>query len=289
MGELRERRRLTLPVAAGFFGMVVPVSIFLLFNAGHSSAHGWGVAMSTDTAFALAMLALVGRRFPDRLRAFLLTVSVVDDVLALCVIALCTASNAVDAFRCLGFFAVILVVRAAGVRAGAVYFLLGSAARLRWGESGVDPVVVGLALGLLTFAYPAARGDLERATDLFRLFREQPTAQLARDAQIGLRAAVSPNFRLQRVWQPWTSYAIVPLFALANAGIHVDSAFLTSAYGSPITLGIIFGYLVGKPVGVVGGSLLVTKLSGGRLRPPVAGRPSRVVAQSPASASPSRC
>jgi Na+/H+ antiporter NhaA len=271
MGELRERRRLTLPVAAGVFGMVVPVSIFLLFNAGHGSAHGWGVAMSTDTAFALGMLALVGRRFPDRLRAFLLTVSVVDDVLALCVIAFVYSTNvAVDALLvALGFFAVILAVRAAGVRAGAVYFLLGLATWVAMFESGVDPVVVGLALGLLTFAYPAARGDLERATDLFRLFREQPTAQLARDAQIGLRAAISPNFRLQRVWQPWTSYAIVPLFALANAGIHVDSAFLTSAYGSPITLGIIFGYLVGKPVGVVGGALLVTKLSGGRLRPPV--------------------
>jgi Na+/H+ antiporter NhaA len=271
MGELRERRRLTLPVAAGFFGMVVPVSIFLLFNAGHSSAHGWGVAMSTDTAFALGMLALVGRRFPDRLRAFLLTVSVVDDVLALCVIALVYSSNVKpDALLvAFVFFAMILVVRAAGVRAGAVYFLLGLVTWVAMYESGVDPVVVGLALGLLTFAYPAARGDLERATDLFRLFREQPTAQLARDAQIGLRAAVSPNFRLQRVWQPWTSYAIVPLFALANAGIHVDSAFLTSSYGSPITLGIIFGYLIGKPVGVVGGSLLVTKLSGGRLRPPV--------------------
>jgi Na+/H+ antiporter NhaA len=271
MGELRERRRLTLPVAAGVFGMVVPVSIFLLFNAGHGSAHGWGVAMSTDTAFALGMLALVGRRFPDRLRAFLLTVSVVDDVLALCVIAFVYSTNvAVDALLvALGFFAVIFAVRAAGVRAGAVYFLLGLATWVAMFESGVDPVVVGLALGLLTFAYPAARGDLERATDLFRLFREQPTAQLARDAQIGLRAAISPNFRLQRVWQPWTSYAIVPLFALANAGIHVDSAFLTSAYGSPITLGIIFGYLVGKPVGVVGGALLVTKLSGGRLRPPV--------------------
>jgi Na+/H+ antiporter NhaA len=271
MGELRERRRLTLPVAAGFFGMVVPVSIFLLFNAGRSSAHGWGVAMSTDTAFALGMLALVGRRFPDRLRAFLLTVSVVDDVLALCVIALVYSSNVEpDALLvAFVFFAMILVVRAAGVRAGVVYFLLGLVTWVAMFKSGVDPVVVGLAIGLLTFAYPAARGDLERATDLFRLFREQPTAQLARDAQIGLRAAVSPNFRLQRVWQPWTSYAIVPLFALANAGIHVDSAFLTSAYGSPITLGIIFGYLLGKPIGVVGGSLLVTKLSGGRLRPPV--------------------
>jgi Na+/H+ antiporter NhaA len=271
MGELRERRRLTLPVASGVLGMVVPVSIFLLFNAGHHSARGWGVAMSTDTAFALGMLALVGRRFPDRLRAFLLTVSVVDNLLALCVIAFAYSTNvAADALLvALGLFAVILAVRSAGVRVGAVYFVLGLATWVAMFKSGVDPVVVGLVLGLMTFAYPAARTDLERASDLFRLFREQPTAQLARDAQIGLRTAISPNFRLQRIWQPWTSYAIVPLFALANAGIHVDHAFLTSAYGSPITLGIIFGYLIGKPVGVVGGALLVTKISGGRLRPPV--------------------
>jgi protein-disulfide isomerase len=124
-------------------------------------------------------------------------------------------------------------------------------------------------MGLLTFAYPAARTDLERASDLFRLFREQPTAQLARDAQFGLKAAISPNFRLQQLWHPWTSYAIVPLFALANAGIEVNSGFLRSAYTSPITLGIIFGYVLGKPVGVVGGAWLVTKLSRGRLRPPI--------------------
>src|SRR5579864_8653598 len=93
MGELRDRRRVTLPVAAGFFGMVVPVAIFLAFNAGRSSAHGWGVAMSTDTAFALGMLALVGKRFPLRLRAFMLTVSVSDDLLALAVIATVYASN----------------------------------------------------------------------------------------------------------------------------------------------------------------------------------------------------
>ena len=124
-------------------------------------------------------------------------------------------------------------------------------------------------MGLVTYAAPAARSDLERATDLFKLFREQPTSELAREARLGLESAVSPNERLQQLWHPWTSYAIVPLFALANAGIAIDGDFLSSAYRSPVTLGIIAGYVLGKPIGVVGVSWLTTKLSRGRLRPPV--------------------
>jgi Na+/H+ antiporter NhaA len=271
MGELRERRRFTVPLLAGVAGMAVPASIFVLINAGHSTAHGWGVAMSTDTAFALGMLAIVGPRFPDRLRAFMLTVSVVDDLLALCVIAFVYSTHvAVGALAAaIAIFAVILVVRATGVRRGAVYALLGLAAWVALQRSGVDPIVIGLALGLLTYAYPASRSDLERATDLFRSFREQPTPELAREAQVGLTAAISPNLRLQELYSPWASYVIVPLFGLANAGVHLSGSFLMHAYGSRVTLGIIVAYLVGKPVGVTGSALLVTKLSKGRLRPPV--------------------
>ena len=161
----------------------MPVAIFLAVNAGHSSAHGWGVAMSTDTAFALGMLALVGPRFPDRLRAFMLTVVVVDDVVALVVIATVYSGHlALTALLvAVVIVGVILVARQAGVRIGLVYAVLGAAAWVALFKSGVDPVVVGLVMGLLTYAYPAARGDLERATDLFRLFREQPTPELERD------------------------------------------------------------------------------------------------------------
>ena len=276
MGELRERRRFAIPLLAGLGGMIVPIAIFLAFNAGRASAHGWGTAMSTDTAFALGLLALVGSHFPSRLRAFLLTVSVVDDVAALGVIALFYSAN-VDRRALLiavGIFAVILVVRTVRIHYGfnyygLVYFLLGAAMWVALFESGVDPVVVGLVAGLLTFAYPAARGDLERASDLFRTFREQPTPELARSARLGLAAAISPNERLQQLYHPWTSYVIVPLFALANAGIAIDAGFLKDAYTSPITLGILFGYLLGKPVGIVGGAFLVTKLTRGKVRPPV--------------------
>src|SRR6266542_554352 len=153
----------------------------MAFNAGRSSAHGWGIAMSTDTAFALGLLALVGPRFPDRLRVGLL-------------------------------------------------------------KSGVEPVVIGLVIGLLVYAFPAPRSSLERATERFREFREQPTAELARSATAELRAATSRNELLQHLYHPWTSYVIVPLFALANAGIGINGSFLGRGFTSPITLGILVGY-----------------------------------------------
>ena len=271
IGELRERRRVTLPLLAGLGGMVGAVAVYLAVNGGRSSAQGWGVAMSTDTAFALGMLALVGPRFPGRLRTFMLTVVVVDDIVALAVIATVYATDlaAGALLIAIGLFALVPLASRLGVRSGVVYLVLAAAAWVALLESGVDPVVIGLAMGLVTYATPAARSDLERATDLFRLFREQPTPELARSARAGLESAVSPNERLQNTFHPWTSYAIVPLFALANAGIAIDGAFLERAASSPITLGIVLGYVVGKPLGVLGTSWLVTMLSRGRLRPPV--------------------
>ncbi len=270
-GELRQRRRLTLPVLTGLGGMIVPIGIYLAANAGQPSAHGWGTAMSTDTAFALGMLALVGRRLPDRVRTYLLTFSVVDDLAALIVIAVVYSEQVQMTALLTGIalLAVVLAVRVAGVRLGPLYFLLGLAAWVAFVKSGVDPVVVGLIMGLLTFAYPASRSDLERASDLFRLFREQPTPELAQSAREGVRVAISPNERLQQLYHPWTSYLIVPLFALANAGVVIDGSLLARAFTSPVTLGILFGYVLGKPLGTTGTAWLVTTVSRGRIRPPV--------------------
>jgi Na+/H+ antiporter NhaA len=271
LGELRERRRFALPLLAGLGGMLVPVGIYLAINAGHSSTHGWGTAMSTDTAFALGVLTLVGPQLSGRLRAFMLTVAVVDDVVALLVIATVFTSNVSfpGLAAAAGLLVVVLVFRYLGSRRGLLYAVLGAAMWVAVFKSGVDPVIVGLVMGLLTYAYPAARVDLERATDLFRLFREQPTPELARSAQVGLETAISPNERLQHLYHPWSSYVIVPLFALGNAGIHIDGAFLGRAFTSPVTLGILVAYVAGKPVGIIGASALATRLSGGRLRLPV--------------------
>ncbi len=271
MGELRQRTRVALPVLAGIGGMIVPVAIYLVANAGSGSAHGWGAAMSTDTAFALGVLALVGPRLPDRLRSFVLTVAVVDDLVALVVIAV-AYNNDLQLMALLvglAILAAVAVVRVSRVHRGPVYVVLGVAAWIALFKSGVDPVAVGMVMGLLTYASPPTRSDLERATDLFRLFREQPTPELARSARGGVVEAISPNVRLQQLYHPWTSYVIVPLFAFSNAGVVISGDFLSRAYTSPITLGILFGYVLGKPVGIAGASWLAATVSRGRLRPPV--------------------
>jgi len=271
VGELRVRSRLTLPVAVGLGGMIVPISIYLIANAGRPSAHAWGTTMATDTAFALGALALVGRRLPDRVRTYLLTFSVVDDLAGIAIIAIVYSGQIKvgPLLAGIGLLAVVVLIRARGVRYGPVYALVGIAAWVAFFKSGVDPVVVGLMLGLLSYAYPASRASLEQASEAFRMFREQPTAELAQSARDVVRTAISPNDRLAQLFHPWTSYVIVPVFALANAGIVLNASFLARAYTSPVTLGILIGYLVGKPVGTAGCAWLVTRLSHGRLRPPV--------------------
>jgi Na+/H+ antiporter NhaA len=271
MGELRERRRLALPLVAGLGGMIVPIAIYLAINAGQGSARGWGAAMSTDTAFALGMLALVGRQLPDRVRTYLLTFAIVDDLVGIAIIAFVYSGPLTWPPLVVGaaLLAAYLVLRRWDLRNGPVYALLGAAAWVAFFEADVDPIVVGLLIGLLTVAYPAARQDLEVATEVFRRFREQPTAELAQSAREGVRTAISPNARLQQIYHPWTSYVIVPLFALANAGVSVSGATLSRAFTSPITLGILIGYVVGKPVGTVGAAWLLERLSRGGIRPPV--------------------
>src|SRR6266568_7891223 len=271
VGELRIRSRLTLPLLAGLGGMAVPIVIYLIANAGRPTEHAWGMSMSTDTAFALGALALVGRRLPDRVRTYLLTFSVVDDLAGLAVIAVAYSGHieVVPLAWGFGLLAVVLVIRARGNRNGPLYLLIGIAAWVAFLKSGVDPIVVGLVFGLLTYAYSATRESLEQASEAFRLFREQPTAELAQSARTVVRTAISPNDRLAQLFHPWTSYVIVPLFALANSGIVLNTEFLARAYTSPVTLGIILGYLVGKPLGTVGCAWLVSKVSHGRVRPSV--------------------
>jgi Na+/H+ antiporter NhaA len=271
LGELRERRRFALPLLAGLAGMAGAIGIYLAFNAGRSSAEGWGIAMSTDTAFALGLLALVGPRFPDRLRAFMLTILVVDDIVAVIVIATAYSGtiHAVYLVVAVALFGLIVVGRRLKVPAGLSFATLGTAAWVALLKSGVEPVVIGIALGLLTYAYPAPRSTLERVSERFREFREQPTAELARAAGVELRSATSANERLQQRFHPWTSYVIVPLFAVANSGLAISAPFLGRAFSSPVTLGILVGYVVGKPIAILGSTWLLTRLSGGRLRPPV--------------------
>jgi Na+/H+ antiporter NhaA/predicted DsbA family dithiol-disulfide isomerase len=271
LGELRERRRILLPMLAGLGGAAAAVGVYLAINAGSPSAHGWGTAMSTDTAFALGLLAVVGPRVPDRLRAFLLTVVVVDDLIGLLVIVVVYTGHVavVPLTAAVLIYSVAVLIRLLDIHRGLPYFVIGTCAWVALLKARVDPVVTGLAIGLLALASPAPRRRLEEASARFRAFREQPTAELARAAAAQLRAATSPDERLQQLYHPWSSYVIVPVFALANVGIPITGEFLRQAFSSPITLGILCGYVVGKPIGILSGTWLAARATRGQLRPPV--------------------
>ncbi len=270
LGELRERNRLAIPVVAALGGMALCVGIYLAINAGGSAAGGWGAAMSTDTALALGALALVAPSGATRLRVFLLTLAVVDDLGALVVIAVAYSGHVslLALAIALALFAVLVLLRFAGSWREPAAVIVGVGVWLAMFESGIDPVVAGLAIGLVTSAYPPARGDLERATELTRSFREQPTPELAYLAQRGLTSTISPNERLQYRLHPWTSFVVVPLFALANAGIQIDAHVLSGALSSAVTIGIVLAYVLGKPLGILGAAWLGTRsvLGGGRTK-----------------------
>ena len=268
VGDLRERGRITVPVAAAVGGATLPVLIFLAFNAGGSGAGAWGAAMSTDTAYALGALALLAP-MATRLRVFLLTLAVVDDLIALIVIATAyTEQVSMVPLAVAGvLFGMVFALRyAPGEWRRPVAALVGVALWVALQKSGIDPVIAGLAVGLITSAYPPPRPELERVVALTRSFREQPTPESARAAQLGVASAISPNERLQYRLQPWVSYVIVPLFALANAGVELGHGRLADAAGSPITLGIFFGYTVGKPVGILAATWIASRLHLGARR-----------------------
>ncbi len=269
LGELRERQRLAIPVMAGLGGMAGAAAVYLAINAGGNGAVGWGAAISTDTALALGALALVTRGRAIRLRVFLLTVVVIDDLVALAVIAIVYTDH-IDVAAlavAVGFFVALFGVRWAGSWRTPIAAVVAVGMWVALLKSGIDPVISGLVVGLVTSAYPPARDDLERSTELTRSFREQPTPELAYSARASLTSAISLNERLQYRLLPWTSKVVVPLFALANAGIHFSSDLLSDAVTSPITLGIVAAYVVGKPAGILGAAWVGTRklFGGGRL------------------------
>jgi Na+/H+ antiporter NhaA len=270
-GELRERSRLTIPVMAALGGMACTVGIYVLLNAGGPGADGWAAAMSTDTALALGALAIITPAAAVRVRVFLLTMVVVDDLVALAVIGVFYSEDVslVALGVAVALFVVLLALRFLPTGRTPIAVAVGFGMWLAMFQSGVDPVISGLAIGLVTTSYPPNRDDLERATELTRSFREQPTPELATAAQRSLASAISPNERLQHGLHPWTTYVIVPLFALANAGIAIDGDLLSAAAGSSVTLGIFLGYVLGKPIGIVGASWLASRQVFGGTRPAI--------------------
>ena len=251
-GELRDRRRAAVPVLAALGGMLLPVAIYLGFTAGTGASPGWGMVMPTDTAFALGVLALVGRRWPPRLRAFVLTVAIADDIGVLLVIAFAYTDelSVTPLVVAAVLFGTMMLLRRLGVLSRPPLILLALLVWVATSKSGIHPTLAGVVLGLAVGGRPPERGDVERASALARLFREQPTPQLARAARLSVLGAISANERLQYGLHPWSSFLIVPLFALANAGVRLDSELLSRAVTSPVTLGVLVGLVAGKFFGI---------------------------------------
>jgi NhaA family Na+:H+ antiporter len=266
-GQLRHPRDAAVPVVGALGGMLVPAALFLAFNLGGPGESGWGVPMATDVAFAVGVLALLGSRVPTELKVLLLGLAIIDDVGAILVIAL-VYSDGVDlgalAVAVLGL-GLVVVFRQVRVRYLPVYVVVGSMVWLALFESGVHATIAGVALGLLAPARPfLPEVDADRiAGELSG--DEHVTAGEVRDISFRLRESVPVTERLQDLLHPWTSYLIVPLFALANAGVPISASGLSDAATSPVTAGVVVGLVVGKLLGVSGAILLAVRLGIGRL------------------------
>ncbi|BBY85020.1 Na(+)/H(+) antiporter NhaA 2 [Mycolicibacterium murale] len=269
IGELTDRARAVVPVLAALAGLILPAVVFLLFNFGGEDAVAWGVVISTDTAFLVGALAIIGPKFPARLRTFLLTLAVVDDVGALLVIAL-FYSDEVKLGPLVA--AVVLLVALALVRRlpawrGPVYAVLAFGLWVALYNGGVHPTLAGVGVALLIPVFTPQRQRVEAAVEVIRAFRQSPNSEYARDASRSLRESISINERLQTGFGPYVSFLVLPLFALANAGVRLDGETVTAAMSSTLTWGIIAGLVIGKLVGITGATALVQRFGLGQLAP----------------------
>ncbi|MFC8192985.1 Na+/H+ antiporter NhaA [Cellulomonas sp. NPDC057328] len=266
-GELRDPRAVAVPALGALGGLLVPVGVFLLVEGGGEAAHGWGVVMSTDTAFLVGVLALFGPRCPDRLRLFLLTLAIVDDIGAITAMAV-FYTDEVD-LRALAVSGVLvlalLALRLRRVWQLTPYVVVGLAL---WGAvlaSGVHATIAGVLVGLLV---PTSLPRDERRDDVAahaRRFLHEGGADREHAAERAGRAAVPTGDRLQRVLHPWSAYVVVPLFGLANAGVNLDPETLADAFRSRLTIGVAVALVVGNAVGITGAATLALRLGLGDL------------------------
>lgn len=270
IGELTDRSRAAVPVIAAAAGLVIPAVVFLAFNPTGENAQAWGVVISTDTAFLVGALAIIKPKFPARVRIFLLTLAVVDDVGALCAIAL-FYSDSVQVGPLLVSLALtgaLALVRylPPGFR-GPAYAVFGVALWIALYMAGVHPTLAGVVIALLIPVFTPERRPVERAVDQIRAFRQSPNSEYARAASRSLRDSISINERLQTTVGPTVSFVVLPLFALVNAGVRLDAQSLSTALRSPLTWGIVAGLVIGKFVGITGATWLIRRIGLGELAP----------------------
>lgn len=269
IGELTDRSRAAVPVIAAAAGLVLPAVIFLAFNPSGENAQAWGVVISTDTAFLVGALAIIKPMFPARVRLFLLTLAVVDDVGALVAIAVFYSDSIQVAplLVSVTFVAALALVRFLPVARGPAYAVLGVALWIALYLAGIHPTLAGVVVALLIPVFTPERRPVEQAVDQIRAFRQSPNSQYARAASRSLRQSISINERMQAAVGPTVSFVILPLFALVNAGVLLDGESLSTALRSPLTWGIVAGLVIGKFVGITGATWLIRRTGLGVLAP----------------------
>ncbi|MBU3702390.1 MAG: Na+/H+ antiporter NhaA [Acidimicrobiia bacterium] len=257
-GELRDRRAAALPIIGALGGMIVPALVYFVINAGTPESHGWGIPMATDIAFAVGIVSLSGKRVPAALKVFLLSLAVADDLGAITVIAIFYSSSVSFLWlvAALVLLVVVWVLRRRRVWFGPLYFVLGVVVWYCTYRSGVHPTVAGVAMGFLIPIQPL-RPDLGAAEIADRLENQaELTAADVENAAFLIRESVPVGDRIVDRWLPWTSYVVIPIFALCNAGVALSGEALSAAVGSRVTWGVAVGLVVGKTIGVFGAASL---------------------------------
>ena len=258
LGELSHPKKAAFPSFAALGGMVVPALIYFALNAGGDGSAGWGIPMATDIAFALGVLTLFGSRVHPSLKVFLLSLAVADDIGAIVVIALFYTSdlNPVALLVACGLLGVIVLLRAVRVVWIPVYVLLGVGVWLATFESGVHATIAGVALGLMTPVHPLrdpqeeGSGSMDSDPDRLAAGTGAISPQWARTWRLRTQERVAVGEYLEHLLHPWTSFVVIPIFALANAGVSLSGEAIGDAASSPVTLGVLLGLVVGKIVGV---------------------------------------
>ena len=273
-GELSSVRKATLPIAAALGGMAVPAAVFLVLNLGGAGQPGWGIPMATDIAFALGVLALLGPRVPIGLKVFLTALAIVDDIGAILVIAFFYADTISIVSLAAGGILLIVAIAAnrSGVRSSIVYFILGTLVWLAFLKSGIHATLAAVLMAMTIPARVRIRSDrlLPRMSALLGAAKESAGSgypdllnkaqqQIYDEMERTLQKATAPLQRLEHALLPLVTFMVLPVFALANAGVSVGHG-LSEALGHPVTLGIILGLFLGKQVGVLGFSWLAVKL-----------------------------
>jgi NhaA family Na+:H+ antiporter len=276
-GDLRDLRTAFLPVAGAIGGMVAPAALYLALNPSGPDARGWGIPMATDIAFAVGILALLGHRAPAGLRVFLLTLAIVDDIGAILVIAAFYTSDLSIAWLLVAAVTVgaVMMMERVHIRAIVPYVFAAGVLWLAVFESGVHATIAGVILGLLTPAWsfhPPERvtGPIDAELDAVRALPRDGQADEGEQASLMevtrlANEAISPLARLQTALHPWSAFVVLPLFALANAGVGLSGEALRQSLSNPVTVGIILGLVVGKPVGIVSAALIAVRSGPARL------------------------